>query len=211
MIEFNKIYNEDCLIGMSKIPDGSIDMILCDLPYGTTNNHWDIRIPFEPLWAQYKRITKKNAAIVLFSQLPFGSDLIQSNRKMYRYEWIWEKYLATGFLNSHKMPLRAHENILVFYQKLPTYNPQMTEGKPYVKIRKAEQYTKNYSSNCLKKEWLGINKGTRYPRDVLKCHTPYSSGVGKKSGGGVFITLLRSLLICWNISLKLIPTKEKQF
>ena len=87
-MEENKIYNEDCLEGMKKIPDGAIDMILCDLPYGTTNNYWDKRIPFEPLWEQYKRITKKNAAIVLFSQLPFGSDLIQSNRKMFRYEWI---------------------------------------------------------------------------------------------------------------------------
>ena len=89
MVELNKIYNEDCLIGMSKIPDGTIDMILCDLPYGTTNNHWDIRIPFEPLWTQYKRITKENAAIVLFSQMPFGAELIMSQRKLFRYEWIW--------------------------------------------------------------------------------------------------------------------------
>ena len=185
-MEINKIYNEDCLEGMKKIPDGAIDMVLCDPPFGTTNNYWDKRIPFEPLWEQYKRITKKNAAIVLFSQMPFGSDLIQSNRKMFRYEWIWEKYLAAGFLNSRKMPLRAHENILVFYQKLPTYNPQMTKGKPYIKVRKAEQFTKNYSSNCLKKEWLGINNGTRYPRDVLKCHTPYTSNNHSITRGGIY-------------------------
>ena len=160
---------------------------------GTTNNYWDKRIPFEPLWAEYKRITKANAAILLFSQMPFGAELIMSNRKMYRYEWIWEKYLATGFLNSHKMPLRAHENILVFYRKLPRYNPQMTKGKPYIKVRKAEQFTKNYRGNCTKKEWIGINKGTRYPRDVLKYHTPYSSG------GGCVIIRRRSRWTYWSI------------
>ena len=83
------------------------------------------------------------------------------------------------------MPLRAHENILVFYQKLPTYNPQMTKGKPYVKVRKAEQFTKNYSSNCLKKEWVGINNGTRYPRDILKCHTHYTSNNHSITRGGL--------------------------
>ena len=112
----NRIFNEDCLEGMKKIPDGSVDMVLCDPPFGTTDNYWDKRIPFEPLWEQYKRISKENAAVVLFSQMPFGAELIMSNRKMFRYEWIWEKYLAVGFLNSHKMPLRAHENILVFYR-----------------------------------------------------------------------------------------------
>ena len=193
MVELNKIYNEDCLIGMSKIPDGTIDMILCDLPYGTTNNHWDIRIPFEPLWTQYKRITKENAAIVLFSQMPFGAELIMSNRKMFRYEWIWEKYLAVGFLNSHKMPMRAHENILVFYQAMPTYNPQMTKGEPYVKVRKAEQFTKNYSSNCLKKEYVAINDGTRYPKDILKYHTPHTSNNHNITRGGVITTRRKSL------------------
>ena len=87
---------------MKKIPDGTIDMILCDLPFGTTANHWDQKIPFEPLWEHYKRITKKNAAIVLFSQMPFGSDLIQSNRKMFRYEWIWGKHLGCGNFNCNK-------------------------------------------------------------------------------------------------------------
>ena len=166
---------------------------------GITDNYWDKRLPFDELWSHYKRITKKNAAIVLFAQLPFGSDLIQSNRKMYRYEWIWEKYLPVGFLNSHRMPLRAHENILVFYQKLPTYNPQMTEGKPYVKLRKPEHSTNNYHGEWKNKENLVVNKGTRYPRDVLKYHTPYTSNNHNISRGGVFSILLKSLLIFWNI------------
>ena len=123
----------DCLELMKEIPDGSVDMILTDLPYGITDYAFDKRIPFEPMWEQFKRVTKLNAAICLFSQMPFGAELIMSNRKMFRYEWIWEKSLGVGFLNAKKMPLRCHENILVFYQKLPTYNPQFTKGKPYVK------------------------------------------------------------------------------
>lgn len=173
MIELNQIYNEDCLEGMKKIPDGSVDMVLCDPPFGTTDNYWDQRIPFEPLWAQYKRITKKNAAIVLFAQLPFGSDLIQSNRQMFRYEWIWEKNKAVGFLNARKMPLRAHENILVFYEKLPTYNPQKRQGKPYCRgwqfynnrLRKDKVYANG--GLC----WAESKDGSRYPLDVLKIKT----------------------------------------
>lgn len=109
---------------MDDLPDKSIDMILCDLPYGTTSrNKWDSIIPTDKLWAQYKRIIRDGGAIVLFAQQPFACDLIQSNRKWFRYEWIWEKSCAVGFLNANRMPLRAHENILVFYNKLPTYNP----------------------------------------------------------------------------------------
>ena len=167
MIELDTIYNEDCLEGMKRIPDGSVDMILCDLPYGTTENKWDIRIPFEPLWEQYKRITKKNAAIVLFSQMPFGAELIMSNRKMFRYEWIWEKDLGAGYLNANKMPLRTHENILVFYQALPTYNPQKWQGKPIF------YYHSIVESNCYGKkkpqEYKTFNEsGLRFPRDTIK-------------------------------------------
>ena len=126
----DKIFNEDCLEGMKRIPDGSVDMILTDPPFGITDAPFDNRIPFEPMWEQFKRVTKHNAAIVLFSPMPFGSDLIQSNRKMFRYEWIIHKQSAGGgFLNAKKMPLRVHENILVFYRALPTYNPQFTEGE----------------------------------------------------------------------------------
>ena len=126
----------DCLELMKDIPDKSIDLILCDLPYGTTQNKWDTVIPFDKLWAQYNRIIKDNGAILLFSQMPFGANLIMSNPKMFRYEWVWEKDNGTGFLNAKKMPLKKHENILVFYKHLPTYNPQMREGfKPYYNVR----------------------------------------------------------------------------
>ncbi|MBR3623886.1 MAG: site-specific DNA-methyltransferase [Clostridia bacterium] len=164
MLELNKIYNMDCLEGMKEIEDGSVDMILCDLPHGTTENKWDIRIPFEPLWEQFKRITKKNAAICLFSQMPFGAELIMSNRKMFRYEWIWQKTSPVGFLNAHKMPLRAHENILIFYQALPTYNPQKTQGKPYIK-------THGHSNNYGKQRndsFITSYDGMRFPVDVQK-------------------------------------------
>lgn len=155
----------DCLEKMNKIPDGSVDMILCDLPYGTTNNKWDTVIPFDKLWEQYKKIIKDNGAIVLFAQMPFGADLIQSNRKMYRYEWIWQKTKAAGFMRANKMPLRAHENILVFYKKLPTYNPQKTKGKPYVKGW-ASGCSANYGSIA---KVFGENKtGDRFPVDVLQ-------------------------------------------
>ena len=115
----NTVFNEDCLIGMKRIPDNSIDMILCDLPYGTTKCKWDSIIPFEPLWCHYERIIKDNGVIVLFSQMPFTAELVSSNLKLFKYEWIWEKDNATGFLNAKKMPLKIHENILVFYKKLP--------------------------------------------------------------------------------------------
>lgn len=114
----------DCLELMKDIPDGSIDMILCDLPYGTTRNKWDVVIPLGPLWEQYNRIIKANGAIVLTAQQPFTTTLINSNLKHFRHEWIWEKSRVTGFLNANKRPLTAHENILIFYKKTPLYNPQ---------------------------------------------------------------------------------------
>jgi site-specific DNA-methyltransferase (adenine-specific) len=130
-LELNRIYQRDCLEGMSLIPDKSIDMILCDLPYGTTEAKWDTVIPFEPLWKQYKRIIKDNGAIVLTGQEPFSSLLRVSNLKMYKYDWVWDKVAATGFLNAKKIPLKQHENVSVFYKKLPTYNPQMVKGKKW--------------------------------------------------------------------------------
>ena len=120
----------DCLEKMKDIPDGSIDMILCDLPYGTTACKWDTIIPFEPLWEQYKRIIKDNGAIVLTASQPFTSALVMSNVKMFKYEWIWDKKVGSGFLNANRLPLKSHENILVFYKKQPTYNKQKWIGKP---------------------------------------------------------------------------------
>ena len=118
----------DCLELMNRIPDGSIDMVLSDLPYGTTRCRWDTPINLQELWKQYRRVVKENGAIVLFSAQPFTTELISSNKAMYRYEWIWKKTQPSGFMNAKKMPLRTHENIEIFYRKPPTYNPQMTHG-----------------------------------------------------------------------------------
>jgi site-specific DNA-methyltransferase (adenine-specific) len=165
----NKIFNEDCLEGMKRIPDKSIDMILCDLPYGTTQNKWDAVIPFELLWEQYERIIKPNGAIVLTAAQPFTSALIMSNPKLFRYEWIWEKNTATGFMNANKMPLRAHENILVFYSGLPTYNPQFVFGEPYSKKRNKRVDTgENYGEVGIKVHSDIKNEGKRYPRSVVQ-------------------------------------------
>lgn len=121
----------DAIEGMKMIPDHSVDMILTDLPYGITNNGWDKILPFDQLWEQYKRIIKKNGAVALFAMNKFMGKVIESNLKWFRYEWIWEKPNTRGFLNSHYMPLKCHENILIFYKHKPTYNPQFAWGKPY--------------------------------------------------------------------------------
>lgn len=163
-MELNKIYKEDCLIGMQKIPDKSIDMILCDLPYGTTRNKWDIVIPLDKLWKQYERIIKDKGAIVLTAQTPFDKALGSSNLKLLRYEWIWEKSFGTGHLNANQMPLKSHENILVFYKELPIYNPQFTYGKPYKQMN-GRKSSKNYGQQKTKVET--VNNGYRYPKSVL--------------------------------------------
>jgi DNA modification methylase len=129
MIELNRIYNEDCLIGMKRIPDKAIDMILCDLPYGTTACKWDVIIPFEPLWEQYNRVIKNNGAIVLFGSEPFSSALRMSNIKNYRYDWIWDKKQSGNPFLAKKQPLKTFEIISVFSKKSHNYNPQMRDGK----------------------------------------------------------------------------------
>lgn len=155
---------------MKYIPDKSIDMILCDLPYGTTHNKWDCQIPLDILWDIYKRIIKDRGAIVLTAQTPFDKVLGASNLKMLKYEWIWEKTTATGHLNAKKMPMKAHENILVFYKKLPIYNPQMTFGhNPVHSYTKHQDDGSNYG-----KTKTGITGGgstSRYPRSVIKFAT----------------------------------------
>lgn len=136
MIEIDRIYNEDCLEGMKRIDDNSIDCIITDLPYGVLNaesegGSWDSIIPLEPMWEQFKRVTKPNAAIILFAQGMFTAQLMMSQPKMWRYNLIWKKgERASGFLNANRMPLRNHEDICVFYDKMPTYNPQMRTGFP---------------------------------------------------------------------------------
>lgn len=124
-----QIIHGDCLEEMKKIPDGSIDLVLTDPPYGTTACKWDTCIPFELMWEQLKRVNKKSGAIVLFGSQPFTSALVMSNPKMFKYDLIWDKELATGFLNANRMPLRNHEEVLVFYKNQPTYNPQKIIGE----------------------------------------------------------------------------------
>ena len=136
MIEIDRIYNEDCLEGMKRIDDNSIDCIITDLPYGVLNaesegGSWDSVIPLEPMWKQFRRVAKPNAAIILFAQGMFTAQLMMSQPKMWRYNLIWKKgERASGFLNANRMPLRNHEDICVFYDKMPTYNPQMRTGFP---------------------------------------------------------------------------------
>jgi len=167
MLKINEVHQGDCLEFMKLIPDEVIDAIITDLPFGSTKNSWDKIIPFEPLWEQYKRITKKNAAIVLMAIQPFASQLVMSNIDMFRYDLVWEKNKKTGFLNAKKMPLRAHEIILVFYQQLPIYNPQMTYGhNPVHSFTKHTGDGTNYG-----KTKIGITGGgqtSRHPTSIVK-------------------------------------------
>jgi site-specific DNA-methyltransferase (adenine-specific) len=163
----------DCLEKMKDIPDKSVDMILCDLPYGTTRNKWDSVIDLDALWCQYKRIIKYDGAIVLFAQTPFDKILGASNLPMLKYELIWEKEMGTGFLNANYAPLKSHENILVFSQASAShngnpmkYNPQMEYGKPY-QCRQGS-VVHNYDTKNMKDDIVTKNNGTRYPKSVLK-------------------------------------------
>ncbi len=161
-----KLLQGDCLEVMKDIPDKSIDMILCDLPYGTTACKWDSIIPFEPLWGQYNRIIKDDGAIVLFGSEPFSSKLRMSNLKMYRYDWIWAKTVASNFAVCKKQPFKKHENIMVFYKKQPTYNPQMEDGEPYTdKREKGARNAVVGAGKTVKRQPID-NKGTRYPSSV---------------------------------------------
>lgn len=164
-----ELYQGDCLELMKGIPDRSVDMVLADLPFGTTQNRWDSVIPLDKLWEQYHRICKPNAAILIFGQPPFSAYLMMSSMKELRYEWIYEKTNATGFLNAKKMPLKAHESVFVFYRELPTYNPQFSPGAPYTKAD-GERKSSNYGKYMRQKQRL--YSGGRYPRSVLKISNP---------------------------------------
>lgn len=165
----------DCLELMSNIPDESIDMVLADLPYGSTKNKWDSQIPLDQLWEGYKRIIKPRGCIALFAQVPFAQILGASNLEMLKYEWIWEKPMSTGRLNCNFAPMKAHENILIFSKsaacyvkdksRAMKYFPQMTEGSPY--IVKYRGNSTNYDMKW-QRQITTINNGTRYPRDVQK-------------------------------------------
>ena len=162
----NQIFNEDCLEGMKRIPDGSVDMILCDLPYGTTACAWDSIIPFEPLWAEYRRVARKSAAIVLTASQPFTTALIASNMRDFKYCWVWEKTIATNFMLLKKQPGKKHEDIVVFYRNQPTYYPQMELGAPY--SDKPRKRTVGVHGDAVTIKKPIENTGTRYPSSVLK-------------------------------------------
>ena len=161
-----KLIHGDCLEEMKKIPDKSVQLILCDLPYGTTKNKWNSIIPMDQLWEQYNRIIKDNGAIALWTQIPFSMTVMASNPDMLRYEWIIEKTSATGFLNANRMPMKAHENVLIFYKRLPKYYPQKTSGHKR-KVSKAEHKHTDSSSNYNEHDKTTYDSTERYPRDVL--------------------------------------------
>jgi len=159
-----KLYKGDCLDLLPLVPDESIDMILCDLPYGMTHAPWDKKIDPTLLWEQYRRIIKPHGCIALFSMLPFSIDLIKPARDIYRYEWIWKKTMPVGFLNANRMPLRIHENILIFYKRLSKYNPIKWQSTPY------EHKEFLHQTTLYGKCGLNASKsvdGMRYPVDVL--------------------------------------------
>ena len=175
MIEnyINRIIEGDCLEVMKNIPNKSIDMILCDLPYGTTQNKWDSIIDLDDLWKEYKRVIKDNGVIILTSHGIFTAKLILSNEKWFKYKLVWEKSKATNFLNAKKQPLRKHEDICVFYKKQPTYNPQMRDGIPYDKGIRKNQLTGSYGDF---KPVHVVSDGKRYPTDVIYFKTAESEG-----------------------------------
>ena len=169
----NRLFEGDCLEYMEKIPDGSEDMILCDLPYGMTQNQWDCYIPLEELWKQYKRVIKQNGAIVLTSNGVFTAKLILSQPGIFKYKWVWEKSKPTNFLNAKKQPLRKYEDVCVFYKKQPTYHPQMTPGEPYDKGVRKDQLCGNYGDF----DPVHVaSKGERYPTDIIYIKTAESEG-----------------------------------
>ena len=172
-LQNGRFYWADCFDAMKEIPDGVVDMILCDLPYGTTACAWDTVIPFEPLWLEYDRIAKPNAAIVLTASQPFTSALGASNLAMLKYAWFWRKTRATGHLNAKKMPMKDVEEVLVFYKSLPTYNPQGLKPLNKKQRNSASDMARGVSSDATSVITGGITKleytqeNTSYPRQVL--------------------------------------------
>ena len=180
-MEIDKIYLGDCLDVMKAIPDNSIDCIICDLQYEVLNKNnvnvqWDRIIPFELLWGQYERVTKDNAAIILFAQGMFTARLMMSNSKLWRYNLIWQKGgRCSGFLNAKKMPLREHEDIVVFYRKLPTYNPQMTKCEPHERNHSRGRQEKEHTNRCYGNFGKSddIITDLKYPKSILNFKRPH--------------------------------------
>lgn len=160
---------------MKQIGDGTIDLVLCDLPYGTTQNKWDAVIPFDSLWEQYNRVAKPNAAFVLFAQGLFYVDLVNSNRANFRYDIVWDKQLKSGFLNANVMPLRVHEQIAVFYKSKPTYNPQKVKGQP-THSKGTAVFTKDVTNNNYG-DYTPVENinDMKYPSSILSYQKPHPS------------------------------------
>lgn len=159
-----QLWKGDCLEVMNNIPDQSIDMVLCDLPYGTTRNKWDVVIDFDALWKQYRRIAKPNAAIVLFGDGMFTARLMLSNPREWRYNLVWDKQRCCDFLNANRKPLKSHEDLCVFYRKPPVYNKQMWQSKPY-KRQPNGRLSENYGNR--KPAWSESLNGERNPLTIL--------------------------------------------
>lgn len=194
MIPANSLLLGDCLGYLPEIEDESVDCVLADLPYGTTKARWDHPIDLEKLWPEYKRVIKPNGAILLFSQTPFDKKLGVSNLKWLRYEWIWEKSNATGFLNARRMPLKAHETILVFYRRLPYYNPQKTNGHRPVNAYKrlAANQNKSQIYGNVREDSEGGGETDRFPRDVLR----YPSDKQKRMRDGTIFPVQKPVALC---------------
>lgn len=191
----DKIYNEDCLEGMKRIPDGSVDAIICDLPYGVlhrNNPHaqWDRIIPFDTLWEQYRRIAKDNAPILLFGQGMFTARLMTSQPELWRYNLVWDKCRVTGFLNANRMPMRCHEDIAVFYKKLPVYHPQYIDGEPNHsrgngKHKNSNRHYGEYSNNNYQGRTYErvprvvstVPEGKKLPRSIIAIKKEHESKV----------------------------------
>jgi len=169
MLKENMIHLGDCLELMPSIPSKSVDMILCDLPYGTTACEWDSIIDMGRLWAEYERVIKDNGAIVLTANSHFVFTLHASNPKLFRYKWVWMKSKKTRFLDANRRPLGQHEDVLVFYKSLPVYNPQMTKGKPYFDNNKKSTIGgKSVTGDQKLVRIPTINHGEYYPTDVIQ-------------------------------------------
>lgn len=174
-LDINKVHQGDCLELMNGIPDKSVDMILCDLPYSRTKNRWDIIIPFEKLWMQYERVIKDNGVIALFADGLFMADLMSSRRNLWKYNIVWDKVLTSGFLNANKQPLRQHEEVVIFYKSQPTYNPQKIKGRPnHSKGKPKKNENNNYSKYGFldNREELGDMK---HPTSIQTFSKPHPS------------------------------------
>lgn len=161
------LFMGDCLELLRELPDGSVDLVLCDLPYGTTACAWDSVIPFDQLWAEYLRVAKMSAPIVLTAAQPFTSALVMSNPKIFKYQWVWQKDAGTGFGNANRQPLRDHEDVVVFYRRQPTYNPQFTQGKPYKQVSRGGNHASSVYAGGGLNPIETDNDGRRFPKTVL--------------------------------------------